>query len=337
MRAFLIESYGPPCGHEIHDLPDPVAGAGEVVIEVEAIGLNYPDALMVQGKYQKRPETPFVPGRDCAGRVLAVGGDVREFKAGDTVVAQVFKGAFAERVVAPLERVFHRPEEVSAADAAGAITVFNTAYVATVMRAGVAAGDRVVVTGASGGVGSAATQLAKVRGADVVAIVSNQQKAELARQNGADHVIVPGDSSEDGLKRMFKEDVCGLWPDGEGADVVIETVGDPMFTAGLRGLRFGGRMVVVGFAAGVIPAAKTNYLLYNNLGVVGAPLDIQFEKARSQIREGAQWWLQLLAEGRVRANVSRTLPLESLMQGLQDLLDRKSIAKTVVTLDGPGD
>ena len=331
MRAFLIEAYGPPSDHVLHDVADPVAGADQVLIGVEAIGLNYPDALMVQGKYQKRPDTPFTPGRDCAGTILAVGEGVREFAPGDKVVAQVFSGAFAEKVVAPLERVFARPDRVSAIDAAGAMTVFNTAYVATVMRAGIAAGDRIVVTGASGGVGSAATQLAKLRGAEVVAVVSSQEKADLARANGADHIVIPSDSSGDGLKTMFKSEIAGLWPDGEGVDVIIETVGDPMFTAGLRGLRFGGTIVVVGFAAGAIPSARTNYLLYNNIGVLGAPLDIQFEKARGQIREGTRWWLQLLADGKASANVSRTLPLEKLMSGLQDLLDRKSIAKTVVT------
>lgn len=332
MKAYVIENYGTPETHRLQEVDRPSAGPGEVLIAVEAIGLNYPDALMVRGKYQKRPETPFIPGRDCAGTVVAVGEGVGEFAQGDKVVAQVFKGAFAEQVVAPVERVFPRPANVSAADAAGAITVFNTAYVATVMRARVEKGDRVVITGAAGGVGSAATQLAKARGAEVVAIVSNEEKAELARSNGADHVIISRDASEDGLKDMFKNEVRELWPDGEGVDVVIETVGDPMFTAALRALGFGGRMIVVGFAAGQIPAPKTNYLLYNNLAVLGAPLDIQFEKARDQIRAGAAWWLGLLADGKAKANVSRVLPMEQLMTGLQDLIDRKTIAKTVVSV-----
>lgn len=332
MRAYQIENYGAPASHPIRDLPDPVPGAGEVLVGIEAIGLNYPDALMVQGKYQKRPDPPFVPGRDCAGTVLAVGAGVEGIRPGDRVVAQVFKGAFADKVAAPLERVFPLPAGISAEDAAGAITVFNTAYVATVMRAGIKAGDRVVVTGAAGGVGLAATQLAKARGAEVVAIVSTEEKARLARDNGADHVVIPRDASEDGLKAMFKEEVRGLWPDDDGVDVVIETVGDPMFTAALRALGFGGRMIVVGFAAGKIPAAKTNYLLYNNIGVLGAPLDIQFDKAREEIRAGTAWWLGLIAEGRARANVSRKLPFERLMEGLQDLIDRKAVGKTIVAL-----
>lgn len=336
MRAYQIDSYGVPASHRIRELPDPVPAPGEVLIRVEAIGLNYPDALMVQGKYQKRPQTPFVPGRDCAGTVVCVGKGVDAFAPGDRVVAQVFKGAFADRVIAPLERVFPRPEGVSAGDAAGAITVFNTAYVAVVIRAGVKEGDRVVVTGAAGGVGSAATQLAKLRGAEVVAIVSTAEKAALARENGADHVLIPPGSSEDALKDFFKDDVRGLWPDGEGVDVVIETVGDPMFTGALRALGFGGRMIVVGFAAGQIPAPRTHYLLYNNIGVLGAPLDIQFEKARNEIRTGAAWWLGLMNEGKAKANVSRSLPFEELMSGLQDLLDRKSLGKIIVTIPASG-
>lgn len=333
MLAYNLRQYGPPSSHRPGEVDRPAVGADQVLIKVEAIGLNYPDALMVQGKYQKRPDPPFVPGRDCAGTIVEVGSDVSDFAPGDAVVAQVFSGAFAEYVAAPVERVFRIPEGVSAVDAAGGITVFNTAYVAVVIRAGVQAGERVVVTGAAGGVGAAAIQLAKARGAEVVAIVSSEAKAQRARACGADHSVIVTDSSEDGLKAMFKTQVRGLWPDGRGANVVIDTVGGDMFTAGLRGLGFAGRMIVVGFASGDIPAAKANYLLYNNLAVMGAPLDIHFAEALPQIREGTDWWLSLMSKGQCAANVDKVLPFGSLMDGLQALLDRTALGKLVVTPD----
>nr|WP_296430270.1 NADPH:quinone oxidoreductase family protein [Roseovarius sp. BRH_c41] len=329
MRGFLIEQYGAPTTHRLQDLTDLTPGADEVLIENHAIGLNYPDALMVQGKYQKRPEPPFRPGRDCAGVVLAVGKNVTEFKPGDTVVAQVFTGAFSEQVLAPVSRVFDRAENVSSIDAAGAITVFNTAFVAVSIRAGVKKRDRVVVTGAAGGVGLAAVQLAYALGAEVLGIVSSEDKAQVVRQTGADALIV-ADREEEAVKQTFKDKVRTHWGDDKGADVVIDTVGGTMFIAGLRALGFAGRLVIVGFASGDIPSAKANYLLYNNLTVMGAPLDIHFDFARDQIRGGTEWWLSLLSEGKVSANVSKILPFDQLMQGLQDILDRKVTGKLAV-------
>ena len=329
MIGYQLTTYGPPASHALANLPDAEARLGQVVIRNEAIGLNYPDALMVQGKYQKRPEPPFVPGRDCAGTVIAVGEGVTDFKAGDPVVAQVFSGAFAEQVVAPVERVFHRPAGVSAIDAAGAVTVFNTAFVAVSIRANVKAGDRVVITGAAGGVGAAAVQLAANLGAHVVGIVSSEEKAELVRRSGAEQALIITARDEDSLKDAFKTKVRGAWGDDRGADVVIDTVGGVMFQAGLRALGFAGKLVVVGFASGDIPAAKANYLLYNNLTVMGAPLDIHFDEALEQIRGGTAWWLKLLAAGKAQANVTAVLPFDGLMQGLQDILDRKVTGKLV--------
>lgn len=330
MYGYRLVAYGAPKTHVPVELPNVQPGAGEVLIRNEAIGLNYPDALMVQGKYQKRPEPPFIPGRDCAGTVIAVGEGVSGFKVGDPVVAQVFSGAFADQVPAPGNRVFQRPAGVSAVDAAGAMTVFNTAYVAVSIRANVKAGDRVVVTGAAGGVGAAAVQLAANLGAHVVGIVSSEEKAELVRRSGAEQALIVTDREEEALKTIFKTSVRGAWGDDRGADVIIDTVGGATFQAGLRALGFAGKLVIVGFASGEIPAAKANYLLYNNLTVMGAPLDIHFDEALEQMRAGTAWWLGLLADGNANANVTSVLPFDQLMQGLQDILDRKVTGKLVV-------
>ncbi|MBU2891386.1 zinc-binding dehydrogenase [Celeribacter halophilus] len=336
MRAYQLNAYGKPGTHQLQEVDAPTAHADQVIIRNEAIGLNYPDLLMVQGMYQKRPEPPFVPGRDCAGIVVAVGPEVTDFTVGDKVVAQTFSGAFAEVVSAPVTRVFHRPDSVSAIEAAGGITVFNTAFVAVSIRAGVKAGDRVIVTGAAGGVGAAAVQVARNLGADVVAIVSSKAKAQHALASGANKALIIADRSEEGLKSFFKKEVRTAWGDDRGADVVVDTVGGTMFTAGLRALGFAGRLVVVGFASGDIPSAKTNYLLYNNLSVMGAPLDIHFDNALEQMRGGTDWWLKLMAEGKAVANVTKTIPFTELMQGLQDIHDQKVVGKIVVTLGSAG-
>ncbi|WP_313613767.1 NADPH:quinone oxidoreductase family protein [Agrobacterium sp.] len=331
MLAYELAAYGPPLSHQLGEVAEPQVAAGQVLIAVEAIGLNFPDALMVQGKYQKRPQTPFVAGRDCAGTVTAIGAGVTAFKPGDKVVAQVFSGAFAEKVAAPVDRVFLRPDGVSARDAAGAVTVFNTAFVAVAIRAEVKAGDRVIVTGAAGGVGAAAVQLAVNLGADVVGIVSSEAKAELVRRAGA-RAIVIAERDPDLLKQAFKTQVRQAWGDDRGGNVAIDTVGGATFDAALRALGFAGKLVVVGFASGDIPAAKANYLLYNNLTVMGAPLDIHFDEALERIRAGTSYWLDLLSQDKVQANVSTILPFDQLMQGLQDILDRKVTGKIVVTV-----
>lgn len=335
MLGYRLDAYGPPASHQLSELGSLQPAPGEVLIANEAIGLNFPDLLMVQGLYQKRPEPPFVPGRDCAGTILAVGAGVSDFAVGDKVVAQTFSGAFAEEVIAPVSRVFHRPDGVSSIDAAGAITVFNTAFVAVSIRAGVKAGDRVVVTGAAGGVGMAAVQLAAALGAHVVAIVSTEDKAALCRANGADTALVVPERDEETLKDVFKSKVRTAWGDTRGANVVIDTVGGTMFTAALRGLGFGGKLVIVGFASGDIPAAKANYLLYNNLAVMGAPLDIHFDEALDEMRAGTAWWLGLLAEGKAKANVSVELPMAALMQGLEDIQNRRINGKAVVKVAEP--
>ncbi|MER9203858.1 zinc-binding dehydrogenase [Mesorhizobium sp. M0933] len=290
------------------------AGSRELVIANDALGFNYPDALMVPGKYQKRPEPPFVPGRDCAGTMLAVGEGVTDFKVGDPVLAQVFSGDFAEQVAAPVERVFHRPAGISAIAAAAATTVFNTVFVAVSIRSDVKADDRVVVMGAAGSVGAAAVQLATNLGAHVVGIVSSEEKEELVRCSDAKAIVI---AAHDGSKMDASQtQVRRAWGDDREADVVIDTAGGAMFRGGLLGLGFAGKLVIVGFASGDIPAAKANYLLYDNQTVMGAPLNIYFDEALKRMRDGA--------------NVAAVLPFDGLMHRLQDIVDRKVTGKLAV-------
>ena len=330
MRAILVKKFGPVASHAIEDVPDPVPGPGEVLIDVHAIGINLPDSLMVQGKYQKRPEPPFVPGRDAAGVVAATGPGVTRCQPGDRVLAQAFTGAFAERLAAPEERCFVLADGMAFADAAALITTSNTAYIASVVRGNVQAGETALVTGAAGGVGIVAVQLLKARGARVFAAVSTPQKAELALANGADGIVETGAHD---LKASFRAQVSRLTGDaeGRGVDLAIDMVGGDVFEACLRVLKFAGRVVVVGFSSGDIPATKTNYLLYNNLSVIGAPLDVNFEKAYANIEASVAEMQALHGQGKLKANIMRRFPFEAFKEAFEVVESRGVRGKIVLT------
>ncbi|MCZ6774549.1 MAG: NADPH:quinone oxidoreductase family protein [Proteobacteria bacterium] len=335
MRAIVVNEFGPIDSHKLEDVPDPVAGDGEVLIENHAIGLNFPDTLMLRGLYQKRPDRPFIPGRDCSGSVQDVGPGVTRCKPGDRVVAQVFTGAFGEMVCAPQNRCFVLPDAVSFEDAAAMITPFNTAWLAVDVRAQVRSGDTVMVTGAAGGVGIATVQLCRARGATVLAAVSSAEKGDFALENGADFIIDTNAPDLDALKTHLKEQVTSATgaPEGKGCDVVIDMVGGDMFEASLRVLGFDGKLIVVGFAGGQIPAAKANYLLFNNLSVIGAPLDTQFDKAYEQIERGANSWLGLLSAGKLSANISKTYKLDDFVMACDEITGRRVKGKIILTVN----
>lgn len=336
MRAIVVDEFGPIASHQVRDMPDPEPGEGQVLIENHAIGLNYPDLLMLQGKYQKRPDRPFVPGRDCAGIVRAVGPGVTRCSPGDRVVAQVFTGAFGELVLAPQIRCFNLPDGVSFEDAAGMITTFNTAWAAVDARGRVEAGHTVMVTGAAGGVGIAAVQLCKARGATVLAAVSNDEKGKFVLENGADAVIDTNAADLAELKTHLKAQVEAKTgaAEGRGCDVVVETVGGDLFEASLRVLRYAGNLVVVGFAGGQVPAAKANYLLYNNLAVTGAPLDIRFDYAYAEVERGVNTWLGLLARGKLRSNISNRFKLDEFATAFDEISGRRVMGKVVLNPQG---
>lgn len=334
MRAIVIHEFGPIENHKVEDWPDPTIGPDEVLIETHAIGINYPDALMLRGLYQKRAPTPFVPGRDLAGVVRAVGSDVTRCRPGDRVVAQVFTGAFGELTAAPQKRCFVLPDGMDFEAAAAMITPFNTAWIAVDVRGQVKEGETVMVTGAAGGVGLAAIQFCKARGARVLAAVSTPEKGKLAMDNGADALIDTNASDLAALKEHLKaqvEEITGA-KEGRGCDAVIETVGGDLFEASMRVLNFGGRLVIVGFAGGTIPAPKANYLLYNNISVIGAPLDIRFEEAYDQIEAAVAETARLYVEGKAKPNITAAMPLEDFHEAFDRMIGRKMMGKIVLTV-----
>ena len=241
--------------HSVRDVPAPVPGADDVLVEVHAVAANFVDTLLIGGTYQFRPTPPFIPGKLPAGVVKAVGPNVATFKVGERVLAITEYGGYGELVVLPASRCFRIPQSMSFTDAASMSSVYDTALMALRDRAHFQSGETVLVVGATGGVGLASIQLAKALGGKVLAGLANQNKAHLARKAGADAII---DLSAPDLKNDLREQVHAA-NDGRGADIVLDMLGGDFFEAAVRALAWRGRLVVIGFAAGRIPTVQVNY------------------------------------------------------------------------------
>lgn len=326
MRAVVMEAFGAPETALVKDLPSPVAGPGEVVIRNRAAGVNYPDLLVVEGKYQHKPPLPFTPGKELAGEILSVGPGVARWKPGDRVMAQVEYGAFAEEVVAGAEQCFGLPEGMDFADAAAMGLVYQTAWFALLDRAGFKAGETVLVMGATGGVGMATIQLVKALGGTALAGVSTMSKADAARDAGADHMI---DLSVENLRDGLRDQVHAV-TDGRGADICIDPLGGDPFDAAMRALAWCGRMVVVGFAAGRIPVIKANYLLVKNIAVSGLQWSDYRDRTPERMAEAQAEIFRLHTEGRLSANVMASYPLAEMAEALAVIRDRRVVGKVVL-------
>jgi NADPH2:quinone reductase len=259
MKAIVARDFAPLDALEYADWPEPKAGPREIVIEAEAIGVNFPDGLMVQGLYQLKPELPFVPGMEIAGRVTAVGVDVQGFRVGDRAAAISATGAYAERAAVPEASAMKLPAGMPAADATALLCGYGTSHHALKQRAALKPGETLVVLGASGLTGLAAVQIGKVMGARVIAVASSEAKRAIAWSAGADEAI-GYDNLKDDLKRLTG---------GKGADVAFDPVGGDAFDALARSMGRGGRLLVVGFASGTIPKFPVNLALVKEFAVVG--------------------------------------------------------------------
>jgi NADPH2:quinone reductase len=301
MRAALVENFGPPRSLVMGEATDPVAGPGEVLVEVAAAGVNFPDVMVVAGTYQILPERPFSPGKEVAGTVRAVGAGVDPVRIGDRVLAQIEYGGYAELVVAPDRQVVALPDGVRFPEAAALGLAAITAYFALVRRANLRPGETVLVTGAGGGVGSAAVQIAKARGAAVIAVARDGERATVAEQQGADHVLVAGPA--------LRDEVMAL-TDRRGADVVLESVGGDVFAQALRCTAWEGRLVVIGFASGDLPTVKAGHLLVKNLAVMGIQVSDYRDREPDTVRQVIEELLDLHVQGRLTVPIDRTYPLE---------------------------
>lgn len=335
MRALLSEAVGGPESLRLADLPDPEPGRGEIRIAVKACGVNFPDSLIIEDRYQFKPARPFAPGGEVSGIVDAVGEGVTAFKPGDRVLASTGWGGMAERLVAPEARAVPIPESMPFDQAAAFLMTYGTSHHALKDRARLRSGETLLVLGAAGGVGLAAVELGKAMGARVIAAVSSQGKADLAKAHGADHAVVypAGPFEKDGRKELaelFKGAVGSA-----GADVVYDPVGGDYAEAALRSIGWEGRYLVVGFPAG-IPSIPLNLTLLKNCQIVGVFWGAFVARDPQAHAANVRELFDLYARGAIRPTVSERYPLERGGDAIAALAGRRATGKLVVMVDGAG-
>jgi NADPH2:quinone reductase len=322
MKAVVCSAWGLPDTLTIGELPDLAPGPGQVVIDVKAAGVNFPDVLIIQGKYQFKPELPFTPGSELAGVVRAVGDGVSAFKPGDQVIAFSATGAFAEQVVVPAQAVMPMPPGMDFDTAAAITLTYGTSHHAVCDRAALKAGETMLVLGAAGGVGLAAIEIGKALGARVIACASSDDKLAVCRAHGADLTInyASGD-----LREAIKSAT-----DGKGPDVIYDPVGGDYTEAAFRAIGWRGRYLVVGFANGEIPKLPLNLALLKGASLMGVFWG-EFAKREPKANLAAmRQLLGWLAEGKIRPLVSHRYALADTHQALNDMAARKVTGKVVI-------
>lgn len=324
MKAALCKSLDGPDALVIEDIADPVAAPGEVVVRVRAAALNFLDTLITRGKYQFKPELPFSPAAEMAGVVEAVGDGVTELKVGQRVCGYIAWGGAREKVAVPAKLMMPVPDGVSDTAAAGVCVTYGTAMHGLKDRGGLKAGESVAVLGASGGAGLAAVEIAKLMGASVIAVASSPEKLEICRQHGADHLL---NYATTDLKAGLRE-LTG----GKGVDVVYDCVGGDYAEAALRSIAWGGRFLVVGFAAGTIPKIPLNLLLLKNAAAIGVFWGEMIMREPDRHRANMIEVLDWVAQGRLRPHVHSTYPLERVGEAINMLDKRLVTGKLVVEL-----
>jgi NADPH2:quinone reductase len=313
----------------VAELPEPVPGAGEVLIRVAYCGVNYPDVLLLQDRYQLRPQRPFVPGGEVSGEVAAVADDVTGLAAGDRVMARMSLGGMAEFAAVPQNRVSNIPADMPLDEAAALQTTYLTGYHALVQRAAIRAGERLLVLGAAGGVGLAAVQLGKAMGATVIAAASSEEKADIARANGADIAFCyPGGPLDDAGRRELSALFKRHCPGG-AADVIYDGVGGDYTEAALRATAPDGRLLVIGFPAG-IPRIPANLVLLKRCQVVGVLWGNWAAENPVADRANCDEVLAMYEAGQLRPHVSARFPAEQARAAVDELKNRRVLGKVVV-------
>ena len=332
MRAVLSKSVGGPETLVVEEVLDPTPMKGEVVIEVKAVGVNFPDTLIIEDKYQFKPQRPFSPGGEVAGVVEAVGEGVKGVRKGDRVIAVPGWGGMVERLAVRADALVPIPDAMSFEEAAGLIMTYGTSYYALKDRAGLKAGETLLVLGAAGGVGAAAVELGKAMGAHVVAAASTNDKVEFALELGADNgLIYPTGAMDKAAQKELSGELklaCGR----DGADVVYDAVGGDYCEPALRAMDWNGRYLVVGFPAG-IPALPLNLTLLKSVSVIGVFWGAAVMRDPAAHAANMAELMGLYAQGKIRPRISRTYPLERAHEAIQALGDRAVMGKVVVTVD----
>ncbi|TFV95843.1 NADPH:quinone oxidoreductase family protein [Algoriphagus kandeliae] len=324
MKAIICEQFGLPETLRFGELPDPKLGPDQVLIGVEACGVNFPDVLIIQNLYQFKPELPFSPGGEVAGKIISVGEKVKSFQVGDFVLALCGWGGFAEKVAVDADRVFKLPSGIPAEIAATTLYTYGTSYHALMDRANLQPGETLLVLGAAGGVGLAAVELGKLMGAKVIAAASSSEKLELCLEKGAELTI--NYETED-LKSRIKE-----LTNGKGVDVIYDPVGGKFTEAALRGIAWKGRYLIVGFANGEIPKIPMNLPLLKGCSIMGVFWGqfskLEPEKSFQNIAQLMKW----IQEGKIKQHIGERFSLEDSPKALRAILDRKMLGKGVVII-----
>lgn len=322
MKAVLCKAWGLPDSLVIEEMPDVIPGRGQVAIDVKAAGVNFPDVLIIQNKYQFKPDLPFTPGSELSGVVRAIGEGVSNAKVGDKVIAFIGHGAFAQQVLAPANAILPVPPGMDFDTAAAITLTYGTSHHAVVDRAQLKAGETMLVLGAAGGVGLAAIEIGKALGARVIAAASTEEKLDICRQHGADACI---NYSKEDLREAIKAAT-----DGKGPDVIYDPVGGIYAEPAFRSIAWRGRYLVIGFANGEIPKLPLNLTLLKGASLVGVFWG-EFAKREPKanlmaMRELMGW----LAEGKIKPHISGRYALKDTANALNDLAARKVTGKIVI-------
>ena len=322
MHAVVCRSFTGVDSLELGEMPAPQPGAGEILVRVHAAAVNFMDCLMVSGKYQLRPQTPFVPGSDAAGVVTAVGDGVSRFKPGDRVACSNWSGAYSPQMIASQYSAAHLPPVVDFVTGSVVRHCYGTACYAFVERAKLQPGETVFISGAAGGVGLAAVDLARTLGARIVAGVSSEEKAGVVREHGADEVI---DYVHEDLRERIK-----AVTDGKGVDVVFDVVGGEVFTTMTRLMNWGGRMLPIGFTSGDIPSVPMNLPLLKNYSIVGVFWGPWCERNPEASIAADEQILEWIAQGKLKPHVGAVFPLEQFKKAMETVLDRTAQGRVVL-------
>ena len=325
MKALVCKQFG-----SVEDLvfesqwPDPQVGETDVIVDVKAAGLNFPDTLIIANKYQVKPELPFIPGAEAAGVISEIGAKVSNVKVGDEVIFIGSHGAFCEKALVPANTVIPKPPHQSFEQAAGIGMTYFTSYYALKQRAQLQPGETILVLGAAGGVGITAVELAKQMGATVIAAASSAQKLELAAKMGADHLINYSDESlKDRIKEITK---------GKGVDVVYDPVGGDFSETAFRSIAWNGRFLVVGFAAGTIPKIALNLALLKGASIVGVFWGAFTQAETAEHLKNVKELWTMFAEKKLSPTVTDVFPMEDYVLGFKHLTERKARGKVILTI-----
>jgi NADPH2:quinone reductase len=322
MKAIVCHKFAPVSELSYEECPDPVAGVSDVIIDIAAVGVNFPDSLLVQGLYQLKPDLPFIPGSEVAGVISVVGENVKHLKVGMKVIGICRLGGYAEKVAVPSDHVMPVPDSIPLNEASALVTAHATAHHALKQRANIAKGETLLVTGAAGGTGLAAVQIGKQMGATVIAACSTDEKCEIARENGADMTI---NYSKHDLKDTVK-----LLTDKKGVDVVYECVGGDTFHACSRSMAWNGRLLVIGFAGGEIPKFPVNLALVKGYSVVGVFWGSFVAHQPKDFIANMQELISWYGQGLVKVHIDESFALSDAVAALDKVTSRQVKGKVVL-------